>query len=115
MNIAERLQLIKAGYSKKEIEALIASEKEDDPTPEETDNVKPEGAAQDEQQKEAEAEDVSESVDYKAMFEALQAKVEEDAKTFEEKLRQAQLDNINKDTGRDIESPEEVLSKFFNY
>ena len=108
MTLTDIIALAKQGYKPNDIKELIAladNEPNQNPTP-----VTPtEEAPNEDEQKELVSQEVYAEPDYKELY--LQAQKEKDALT--DSLKTAQANNINRDIGADIESPEDVLRKFF--
>ncbi len=121
MNLLETLTLIKAGYSKKEIEAMKAEElNNDNSTDNSTDNSLTkdgkvaEGGAQDEPQNEPTPSKDEDLVNYKSLYEALLEKSKADQTKLAEELKKAQELNIRKNVGSTPKkSSDEVLHDFY--
>lgn len=113
IGLIERLQLIKAGYNKKEINEMIMMANQETPEseelPENTPRVSAEPEAEKEQPKAASDEN-NDVPDYKQMFEDLQKEHEETKR----KLDAAQKANASADVSMNVKPKEDSQTKINN-
>ena len=107
VGLKETLQLLAAGYKKKDIEALAAIDEteiiETETAPVSNDSLSPTDQEQD-QEKQAQPDP---EPDYKALYEEQLKK----AKEAEEKLKKVQKDNINSNSAPDAAAAKEKQSE----
>ena len=97
VGLKETLSLLAAGYKKKDIEALIAAEEEENKgkeTPAENPAAADPAPEDKKAPEDADAKDSTPEPDYKKMYEELLKKNQES----EDKLKKIQQDNIHKDS-----------------
>ena len=100
MKLTDRLALIKAGYSLKDIKAFEE---------EEAKAVEDEKKAEEQKQPEPNNEKKEEEPDYKKLYEELQQKFT----TANETLNELQKENREKDNGATVPDPIEAFKKLF--
>lgn len=108
IGLKDVLALRAAGYSKKEIEALAEIDEENEKQNEQSaeDNKKAQG--------DAAAEESNPEPDYKSMYEDIlkqKKDIEDKNKEIEEKIKKLQQENINKNSGPDVEKQKEKENK----
>lgn len=106
IGLKDTLALIAKGYSKKEIDALAAIDDEQTTDDSNQDDKK----AQDD----AAAEESNPEPDYKSMYEDIlkqKKDIEDKNKEIEEKIKKLQQENINKNSGPDVEKQKEKENK----
>lgn len=106
VGLKETLSLLAAGYKKKDIEAMIAAEEEEDQKEAEQAQAQPAAPEDVKAQENADAKESTPEPDYKKMYEELLEKQEEketELKEKDEKIKKIQKDNINSNSLSDVE------------
>lgn len=105
MKLLERIALIKAGYTKAEIAAIEAAEKEPEQDPEQQPETKPDQSDdQEEPEQEQETEEEPEP-DYKKLYESTKSQLEAAQKINV---------NVNVDNGHKDPTPDESFAAWVN-
>lgn len=104
LGLKEILSLLAAGYKKKDIEAMIAAEEEEDRKEAEQAQAQPAAPEDNKAQEDADAKESTPEPDYKKMYEDLLKTNKEN----EDKLKKIQQDNVHKDSAPAAEEAAKV-------
>ena len=106
VGLKETLSLLAAGYKKKDIEAMIAAEEEEDRKEAEQAQAQPAAPEDKTAPEDAGVKESTPEPDYKKMYEELleqQEEKETELKEKDEKIKKIQKDNINSNSLSDVE------------
>ena len=111
VGLKEILSLLAAGYKKKDIEAMIAAEEEEDQKAAEQSQAQTAAPEDKAAPEDAGVKESTPEPDYKKMYEELLEKQEEketELKEKDEKIKKIQKDNINSNSLSDVEKERAV-------